>query len=396
MRALSGLAVVAVLTAGCVAEAPPRLVPTAPPVQPDAEWQDLFNGENLDGWARVNGAPSTFTVRDEMIVCSGKPISVLRTDRMYENFVFEMEWKHIKETGNAGLFLWSDPLTARGQPFTRSIEVQVMVGIETENYTSDGDVFSIHGATMVPDRPHPGGWVRCLPSEKRVKPAGNWNHYRVTCIDGTLKLEVNGKEVSGGYDMSPRKGYICLESEGSEVHFKNLRIRELPDSSEPLPPEHVADLARDHTSLYSGVDLSGWEEWPVWPDDVEHWKAKDWMLENDGDGPALITQESFTDFELIVDWRWKDEVAPTHPVMRPSPPHAVHTVLATQTELDKPVGEWNRTYIMRSGDRTRAVCNGELFFDTSVFPRRIGKGPIALLPAGAPVQFANIYVRRLP
>ena len=66
--------------------------------------------------------------------------------------------------------------------------------------------------------------MRCLPSEKRANPAGQWNHYRVTVNDGTIKLEVNGKEVSGGTKCKPRKGYICLESEGSECHFKNLRI----------------------------------------------------------------------------------------------------------------------------------------------------------------------------
>src|SRR5258706_43618 len=75
------------------------------------------------------------------------------------------------------------------------------------------------------------GWERCLPSEKRAKPSPEWNHYRVECRDGVLKLAVNGKVVSGGSECKPRKGYLCLESEGSECHFRNLRIKELPSSN---------------------------------------------------------------------------------------------------------------------------------------------------------------------
>ena len=50
------------------------------------------------------------------------------------------------------------------------------------------------------------------------------------------ELAVNGKVVSGGSACTPRKGYICLESEGSPVEFRNLRIKELP-STNPKPDE---------------------------------------------------------------------------------------------------------------------------------------------------------------
>jgi hypothetical protein len=96
---------------------------------------------------------------------------------------------------------------------------------------------------MKPDRPHPAGWMRCLPSERRSKPAGEWNHYRITCQDGAVQLAVNGKVVSGGSGCKPRKGYICLESEGSEVHFRNIRIKELP-STNPAADEIAAPAKR--------------------------------------------------------------------------------------------------------------------------------------------------------
>ncbi|HVR73626.1 MAG TPA: DUF1080 domain-containing protein, partial [Planctomycetota bacterium] len=222
----------------------------------------LFNGKDFSGWVNVNCAPATWTVRDGMVITTGKPTGVLRTEKQYENFIVELEWRHMVKGGNAGFFVWSDAITAKGVPFTRSIECQVLDGSESKNHTSHGDVFSIHGAVLTPDRPHPSGSMRCLPSERRSKPSPEWNHYRITCKDGTLKLAVNGKEVSGGYDINPRKGYICLESEGSETHFRNIRLKELPPSATPLGPKQIAAVDEGFKSLYNGADLTGWRVAP--------------------------------------------------------------------------------------------------------------------------------------
>ena len=218
MRTITAVALAASLLLSSTPQDEPGFVP-------------LFNGRNLDGWVNVNCAPTTWSVRDGMINSTGKPICELRTARMFENFILELEYQHLDPQGNAGVFIWGDALTAPGQPFVRAIEVQVLDGRNTDNYTSHGDVFAIHGARMTPDRPHPGGWMRSLPSERRARPAGEWNHYRITAQNGTLKLAVNGKEVSGGYDITPRKGYIHLESEGGRVLYRNLRVKELPPAA---------------------------------------------------------------------------------------------------------------------------------------------------------------------
>ena len=93
-----------------------------------------------------------------MIRCTGKP-ALPPTDQVCKNFILEFEWRHESPKGNAGLFVWADALPAIGTPFTRAIEVQVMIGTETPNYTSEGDIFSIWGAVMTPDWPHPAGWA---------------------------------------------------------------------------------------------------------------------------------------------------------------------------------------------------------------------------------------------
>src|SRR5436305_424882 len=71
-------------------------------------FKPLFNGKDLAGWVNVNCHPSTFFVKDDMIVTTGKPTGFLRTDRQYENFILEMDWLHVntKEVGNSGLFVW--------------------------------------------------------------------------------------------------------------------------------------------------------------------------------------------------------------------------------------------------------------------------------------------------
>src|SRR4029453_13189220 len=90
----------------------------------------------------------------------------------------------------------------------------------------------------------------------RGKGGGEWNHYLVVAKDGVIKLAVNGKEVSGVSECKPRKGYLALESEGSECHFRNLKIKELP-STNPKPDE-TADEDKGFRNLYTGLDLSGW------------------------------------------------------------------------------------------------------------------------------------------
>src|SRR6516164_5681043 len=83
-----------------------------PQLRAEDGFRPLFNGKDLAGWVPVNVAPETFTARDGMIVSTGKPTGVLRTDRQYENFVLELEWRHLRAGGNAGLFVWSDAMPA--------------------------------------------------------------------------------------------------------------------------------------------------------------------------------------------------------------------------------------------------------------------------------------------
>jgi hypothetical protein len=260
------------------------------------DFTPLFNGKDLAGWVNVNCAPGTFYVKNNEIITTGSPTGYLRTEKQYENFVMEFEWMHIREKGmaNSGLFVWGDPLPAVGTGYTRGIEVQVLINYETDWATSHGDLFSIWGAKCKPDRPHPKGYERCLPSEKRVKGAGQWNHYKVIGNNGVLKLEVNGKEVSGVSECSPRKGYLALESEGAECHFRNLKIKELPTTNPK--PEEIAKVWEGHVSLFDGLTLKGFHT------EEGSWVANDGILRHKKQN-GLKLETALKKGELIFDWK---------------------------------------------------------------------------------------------
>src|SRR5260370_13215681 len=94
--------------------------------------------------------------------------------------------------------------------------------------TKSGCVFRLGAGTINLIPPISPDGTRSFPSKNLSKGVGEWNHYYVRCINGEVRLWVNGEEVSGGTGCEPRVGYVCLESEGTPVEFRQLRIRELP------------------------------------------------------------------------------------------------------------------------------------------------------------------------
>ncbi|MDQ3624921.1 MAG: DUF1080 domain-containing protein [Verrucomicrobiota bacterium] len=277
--------------------------------EPPPGFRALFNGKDLTGWVPVNVGPDTFTVRDGMIIISGVPTGYMRTDRMYENFILECDWRHMKPGGNSGVFIWGDGLPALGAPYTRGIEVQVLDNAfarakTSQGITTHGDVFPIRGAEMTPTGRI--GGKRSLPSEQRSKSSPEWNHYRLTCNRGEIRLEVNGKEVTVGKDCVPRKGFIALESEGSECHFKNIYLQELPPSN--TPPEQTANAYEGFVPLFNGVDLTGWK---IPEGDNGHWQVVKGVIDYDARSEAsgdknLWSEREYGDYTLMVDWRIKE------------------------------------------------------------------------------------------
>ena len=214
------------------------------------QFRELFNGKDLSGWVNVNTDKDTWSVRDGLLVCTGHPIGVMRSDKQYENFILHIEWRHMEAGGNSGTFIWSEGTVPEGKQLPKGLEVQMLEldwvklnkqedGTPRPIAYVHGEVFGANGLETVPDNPR---GTRSKSIENRCKGKGQWNTYDVVAVDGVVKLSVNGKFVNGISKASVKKGYICLESEGAEIHFRNIRIMELPPgvtSTEQTAP--VAD-----------------------------------------------------------------------------------------------------------------------------------------------------------
>ena len=202
-------------------------------------WVALGDEDFVD----VNGDPDTWTFAGELIRTTGEPIGVIRTRREYTNFELVVEWRHLDEGGNSGMFAWVPADALRdlppGELPDAGIEVQMLDHGYREQYeassgrtgdwfTSHGDIFAVGRSELSPFPPLSPDGSRSFPREERSRGAGEWNHYYVRAINGEIRLWVNGVEVSGGRDARPASGYLCLEAEGAPVEMRRLRIRELP------------------------------------------------------------------------------------------------------------------------------------------------------------------------
>ena len=203
-------------------------------------WRALTESD----FSQVNSASDTWSWIESELHCTGLPTSVLRTTKEFENFELVVEWSHQKPAGNSGVFLWATPesikkLTAAAPKggLPDGIEVQILdhgytekvlaAGKPADWFGTNGDVFPVR-VKMTPFPPLSPNGERSFPRQHLAKGHGEWNQYYIRAINGEVRLWVNGEEVSGGTGCDPAKGYLCLESEGSPIIFRKLRIREVP------------------------------------------------------------------------------------------------------------------------------------------------------------------------
>jgi hypothetical protein len=191
-------------------------------------WQELFNGKDLSGWLPVlkmeDGKSkkyredeidqqSTFFVEDGMLKTTGEPLGYLRTQAVYDNYVFYLEFR-FDRIGNSGVTIH----VQKDWVWPRGIECQL--------YQSHmGRVFPIRGATLK------GGEL----IHDASKPPGEWNTFEVHSEEGRVATVLNGKLVALASDADPQIGYICLESEGVPTQFRNIRIKRY------TPTHHLRD-----------------------------------------------------------------------------------------------------------------------------------------------------------
>lgn len=185
----------------------------------------LWNGKDFTGWTRVVQDPSVdvndvWRVRDGVLWCSGKPNGYMRTQQQYANYDLHVEWRWPETPANSGVFVYA------GGPervWPVCIECQLKAG-------SAGDFVLMNGAALTVD-----GTARRNPAQQFVsikkknpsseKPAGQWNSYDIECRSGAVRCRVNGVLQNEGTHADPSSGWICLQSEGGPIEFRNLYLR---------------------------------------------------------------------------------------------------------------------------------------------------------------------------
>lgn len=237
------------LTVGSVYGQTPAAAPVGAPAEgsPVKAWMDDqgpgWRDLTAEDFTRVNSADDTWSWRADGLYCTGQPISVMRTKKIVKNFEMVVEWNHLAPAGNSGVFVWTTPesieqLTGTKPGLPKGVEVQILDNAfktqyeakskkKSDWFTTHGDVFAV-GVKMTPFPPLSPNGSRSFPRKALSKDSGQWNHYYIRAINGEVRLWVNGEEVSGGTACDPASGYLCLESEGSPILFRKLRIRELP------------------------------------------------------------------------------------------------------------------------------------------------------------------------
>lgn len=202
-------------------------------------WETL----SVDDFEHVNSNDDTWSWQDGVLHCTGKPTSVLATKESFGNVEIVVEWMHEKAAGNSGMFAWVSPesldrLRKRGKPgLPDGVEIQMLDhgytdmmkarGKKTDWFGTNGDIFGVRKPFRPFEPTSPDG-RRSFPRSHRSNAHGQWNHYYIRAINGEVRLWVNGEEVSGGNGVEPASGHLCLESEGSPIQFRKVRVRRLP------------------------------------------------------------------------------------------------------------------------------------------------------------------------
>jgi hypothetical protein len=187
----------------------------------DKDFKPLFNGKDFTGLKFEMGKSDpmkTWSVKEGVIICTGRPNGYIYTDKSYKNYVIRYDWQYarpeaLKEdkdfNGNSGLLVH---MQEPHKVWPKCVEVQ---GMNKDH----GHIFAIGGAK--------GQYsVDKQAQMKAIKPVGQWNTTEVISKDGELTAKINGTEVSKGKgDLT--EGPIGLQSEGAEIHFRNIKIKEL-------------------------------------------------------------------------------------------------------------------------------------------------------------------------
>jgi hypothetical protein len=178
----------------------------------------LFNGKDFTGlkfFVTGAGDPAkTWSVKDGAIVCTGKPAGYFYTEKPYKNYVLQYDWRFpagSKPESNSGCLVH---IKEPHKIWPASVEPQ-------GRYMDHGKLFFPGDNKPIEQKFDPEALKRVL------RAMGEWSTTEVTCKpDGSVVVKVNGVEVASG-KSALTEGPIGFQSEGAEVHFRNIKLKPL-------------------------------------------------------------------------------------------------------------------------------------------------------------------------
>jgi hypothetical protein len=192
----------------------------------DAEgFQPLFNGKDFTGWKFIltnkDADPTkTWSVKEGVVICTGRPNGYFYTDKSYKNYILRYDWRYARPSGlqddskfggNSGALVH---IHEPHKVWPQCVEVQ---GMNRDH----GLLLGVSGVKLT------GAKFDRDAKNKATKPVGEWNTTEIICkADGSIEAKINGTPVSSG--KSPlTDGPIGFQSEGAEIHFRNIMLKDL-------------------------------------------------------------------------------------------------------------------------------------------------------------------------
>ena len=174
----------------------------------------LFNGVDLKGWV---GNTDGYKATDGVLVCQvGKSKGgKIYTAKEYADFIFQFDFK-LTPGANNGVGIRA-PLT--GNPSKNAFEIQIL------------DNSAKKYAKIKPTQFHGSIYKRAAAKRGHLKPVGQWNRQEIRAEKNLITVILNGVRIVDRVDVArykkPSKGHICFLGHGSQVEFRNIRIKDL-------------------------------------------------------------------------------------------------------------------------------------------------------------------------
>lgn len=285
------------------------------------KWQDLFNGENLDGWEKLNGT-AEYKVEDGAIVGISQlntPNTFLATNKNYDDFILEFEFK-VDDGLNSGVQF-------------RSLSLPEFQEGRVHGYQFEIDPSERAWTGGVYDEAR-RGWLYPLnynPEGQQAFKNGEWNKARIEAIGNSIRTWVNDVPCADLLDSTTASGFIALqvhsignaEQEGKSVAWRNIRILteeleqyRMPEKSDVKQINQIANTLSEREAadgwvlLWDGKSSDGWRGAKQDSFPEAGWSMADGILKvhkSDGgestNGGDIVTTRLYKDFMLKVDFR---------------------------------------------------------------------------------------------